>query len=151
MRIALLESKHLERKWFMEELPKFFPSAQLFVFRSVEEFLKGQQTILGDYILITEHYLPLLQQGKNEEEMEAQLSELRHQFPWIMEWNHQEAAERLIRHIRQTNKDLPVIIYSHGYEDEVQEDVRNDPKVRYCKKEIDLNNLIKVIRSFPIA
>lgn len=152
MHIVLIEDDHFEMEWFSEELKKAFPHIQIFLCRSVGEFLLFSQQLPTNYILITEHHLPLIQMGKNMEEMDAKLAELRSHFPWTGErWNHQEAGEQLVRHIRKTNQSLPIIIYTFSDETWIAEDVRCDPKVKYCEKESECSNLIKIIKSCMVA
>jgi hypothetical protein len=152
MHIVLIEDDYMEMDWALEELKKVFPKAQIITFKSVEDFLLKSSELPQEYILILERYLPLMQIETGEEEMDVRYEELKRQFPWVAEnWTHQEAGERLIRHIRRTNKDLPIIVYTHSDKDWIAEDVRQDPKVKYCKKRVGDRNLFEAIHSFGIV
>jgi hypothetical protein len=153
MHILLIEDEHFELEYTLDNLKRAFPKAQIVTFGSVEDFLmKSTEFDSRVCVLITEHFLPLMKMGKNEEEMSARYNELKSRFPWVAEnWTHQQAGERLIRHIRRTNKDLPIVIYTHSDEYHIAKDVRSDPKVRYCYKTLKIQSLVELIRSFGIA
>ena len=151
MKILLIEDDHFEMGVTVTDLREAFSKAKILEFRSVAEFLNhlpDSGEVIAD-ILILEHYLPLMQMGRSEEEMNQVYQNLITKFPWVgEEWNHQEAGERIIRYIRIKNPRLPILIYTHSEYDNIAEDVRQEPRVKYLMKgDFDTLSLKKKVLS----
>ena len=135
MHIVLLESGHEDRKIAIKFLRSNFPIEGITVLRSVEEFLLQENSLKTPYTLITENYLTLLELRESREDFDRRHKFLETNFPWIKNWNHQEAGERLIRYIREKNNQTSIVIYTHSDQGSISPDILNDPKVRYLSKE----------------
>jgi hypothetical protein len=144
MHIVLLDSKPLDREWLRGFLKSCFKDVQISEFACVADFLDSLPSISAVDLLILEHFLALLQPTPDTE---FKMKVLETVFPKIASgWDHQEAAERVIRHVREVGLNFPIIIYTDSDEEWVQEDVRTDPKVTFCQKEGEKNNLVCALK-----
>ena len=72
---------------------------------------------------------------------------VRELFPEVTaSWTHSEAAERLVRHMRKTGKQTPVVIYARTKRESIAVDVLEDTKVAHCMKGGDPKHLDDLIR-----
>lgn len=144
MRIIIVQNGFHEREFLVRDLTKAFPSVIITEFNTAGDFLLAIGTLKSANVIITEHHLPLGEVMRDAEAWFANLSSL---FPEVTaEWNHQQAGERLVRHMRKIGMNTPVIIHTYSDEEYIAQDVMKDPKVQYCLKNASARNLISCIK-----
>jgi len=109
MRIIVLEKDWHERQLLVEALSNRFPNNTIVQLCNAREILLCMHQFVQDNtIIVMEHFLPLLEPNRD---WANQIAELKQKFPEVAtDWDHQQAAERLIRHMRQIGLNIPVII-----------------------------------------
>ena len=144
MNIVVIENKHFEREWLVKILERAFPNSVINEFRNAGDFLLVVGMLMAVDIIITEHHLPLCEAKPDIEEF---VEKLRSSFPEaVANWNHQEAAERIVRHMKKNNINIPVVIYTHSQEEWIDPDVLQDSKVVYCEKRAEMKNILSCVR-----
>ena len=145
MRFLVIEGDHFERQFLSETLTDALPEVDIVQLKNAGEFLLLTQDRLPQIdVLITEHFLALMEVTEDHEERYAKLKA---NFPEVViGWDHHEAAERIIRYMRKMGLNIPVIIYTHSERDYIDKDVLLDPRVQYCSKDLEADTLLHCIR-----
>ena len=146
MNIVIIEGDWMEREIQREDLRKAFPGVNLIEIKTAGDFLIALANLpAANTVVVMEHYLAL---GEVDVDCEEWFEKLEKAFPEATrDWTHQKAAERLVRHMRKTGVQTPVVIYTHSAIEWIEEDVLQDPRVQYCFKIAELENLIKCVRT----
>jgi len=147
--IVLVEKDPFEREYLECKLGTVFTRENLLItsFPNAEGFLLGLGPSLVPDIVIMEHHLHLLDLRDSEEDIDRRHAVLLEKFPEVtQDWNHQEAAERLVRYMRKMGSPVPVIIYTHSERSWIERDVLDDPNVSYCPKKLTTHNLLALIQ-----
>jgi hypothetical protein len=149
MHIILIEDNADERKRIVSDLKALDINIEVKVFKSVGDFLRSDKFECD--VLVLEKNIDLIQQdGLNQKEWEEKRNELAEKFPWTRHKSCYGSGEQLIHHIRQTQKKLPIILYTYENEIYVADDILCDPRFAFCEKKSWCHNLYVTIRDFTI-
>ena len=125
-----------------EEMEMEFPGLSIVGFSNVANFLLTIPTLTPSDVIITNNALPLCDVGVDTRELKKTPG------PLFVDgkWNGFRAGERLIRHLREQNINLLIILYAISEVAPVDNSVVNDPQVKY--RPLGGNtNLARIIRS----
>ena len=99
MMIVLIEKDWMEAEDTLRELQHAFPSCRFRSFLTLGDFLMEDGDFVGIDLVITEHFLSLMEPQPGHDEY---LSKLASRFPEVVtDWDHRVAARRLFDLIRK--------------------------------------------------
>lgn len=127
-------------------IKNFFPKCVISEYNNVGDFFLTIADMFTVDVIIVEHNLPLV---KVKPDFEEQFEKFNTLFPEVVkDWTRHVAGEKIVRHLRGVGMLTPVIIYIHGDEHFIARDVMHYTNVAYCMKEIEVEELITLIRTF---
>lgn len=118
------------------------------VVQSVHTLLVGEGILRRAGLVVTERRLPWAAHDDTDEQFKVWLEGALRRYPDLIpaDFETADSGERLLRWMRKSGMNMPVLFYTHSGQDMISNDVSADLGVYYCQKSSSTNDLDEVLR-----